>query len=114
MHLTHHMLVKLYETLLVTPPFKGWKLPPADDVEFHATTISGNAQGEYYFKNRHVIRVSPARHKTLAAALATLAHEVCHLREYELGSRRTGCHGAVFKKLANEVCKHHGFDRGQF
>lgn len=115
LHITPGILVKIYELLKLTPPFNRWDLPHSDDIEFHATTISENAQGEYFFKNgRHVLRVNPQRHKTLFSAIFTLAHEVCHLREYVLGHRKTGRHGWMFNKLANSVCQRHVWDRGQF
>lgn len=114
-HITHQLLEHNYELLRMTPPFNRWGLPPADEVELHATHISENAQGEYYFKGgRHVIRVNPKRHKTLNSMQFTLAHEMCHLREYMLGHRKVGCHGWMFNRLADSVCKHHGWDRGQF
>jgi hypothetical protein len=121
LHLNHQILVQAYELLRLTPPFKAWHLPEADAVEFHAVSIKGVAQAEHYVlanlkkkTEHHVIRLNPKRHHTLAAVMMTLAHEMCHMREYELGYRITGCHGAKFDELAKSVCKHHGFDRGQF
>lgn len=113
-HANHETMVAVYELLRLTAPFRRWKLPHSDDMEFHAVPIAGNAQAEHYYTSHHVIRLNPARHKTLHAVVQTMAHEVCHMREYNLGSRRKGCHGAMFHKLADLVCKHHGFDRGQF
>lgn len=114
LHITHSDLERAYDLLRHTRPFSRWGLDEPDDVEFHAVPIAGGAQAEHYYTTHHVIRLNPARHKTIAALLQTLAHEMCHMREYELGARRKGCHGALFHKLADLVCKHHGFDRGQF
>lgn len=125
LHLTPALLEATYELLRLTPPFRAWHLPDADEVEFHAVSIKGVAQAEHYIlgnsttrlkdkTEHHVIRLNPKRHHTLQAVMMTLAHEMCHMREYELGNRVTGCHGAKFDELAKLVCKHHGFDRGQF
>jgi hypothetical protein len=120
-HITADLIEASYERLRMTPPFNKWKLPHADDVEFHAVPIKGEASAEHYVladlekkTEHHVIRINPKRHSTLHMLDATLAHEICHMREYHTGSRRVGCHGAQFKRLADLVCKHHGFDRGQF
>jgi hypothetical protein len=120
-HITHELIEISYERLRMTAPFNKWKLPHADQVELHAVPIRGDASAEHYVladlekkTEHHVIRVNPKRHSSLAMLDATLAHEMCHMREYDLGSRRVGCHGKVFHRLADQVCKHHNFDRGQF
>lgn len=120
-HVTTELIEASYERLRLTPPFNRWGLPHADEVEFHAVPIQGNASAEHSVihhvaskREHHLIRISPKRHSTLHMLDATLAHEICHMREYKLGSRRMGCHGAMFGKLADQVCRHHGFDRGQF
>lgn len=118
LHLTPDILESLYETLRLTPPFRRWKLPEADEVEFHCVALGSTAyedQADYHWNGtRHVIRVSPARHHTLPAALVTVAHEMVHMREEILGVRSDVKHGASFHKLADQVCRAHGFDRGQF
>lgn len=120
-HITHQLVEQVYDLLRATPPFTRWRLPDPDAVEFHAVSIAGGAQAEHYVLadmekkiEHHVLRVNPKRHHTLHALQMTVAHEMCHMREYQLGNRRRGCHGRVFHKLAAQVCKHHGYDRGQF
>jgi hypothetical protein len=44
--------------------------------------------------------------------LATLAHEMCHLRQEMIGDR--GHHSAGFAKMAQRVCRAHGFDIKHF
>jgi SprT-like family len=116
-HLTHRSLVGMYELLLVTPPFSGWHLPPADDVVFEALPIDRpgrhGSQGSYcWVKKRHVIRVNPSKHSSILSAIMTLAHEVCHLRDQLNGVKSD--HGKSFQKMADTVCNKLGFDRGQF
>lgn len=115
LHLTTDILERSYELLRATAPFRRWNLPPADDLEFRATRLADNDQGECWLRKDGSIclTVNPDRHHTLAAALMTLAHEMIHVREYKMGVRGTS-HGKVFNRLANQVCRHHGFDRGQF
>ncbi len=114
MHITHEMLSKGYELLRATPPFNRWRLPDPDDLEFRATALPGDDQGEMCkFKDGRLrLTVNPNRHKTLASVIMTLAHEMAHIRQEQLGRRDH--HGASFQKLADAICAAHGFDRGQF
>ena len=117
LHITHEILSSVYDLLRLTPPFSRWKLPEADDIEFRATNCDDQAlhwvavDGD---KEQHVIQVSPKHHHTLQAVLASMGHEMVHVHEYNIGFRRKTHHGWKFKILADQVCKHHGFDRGQF
>lgn len=117
LHLTPDMLEAAYELLRTTPPFKGWRLPPSDDIIFCVVTMRKHQdQADWtHTGTRHVIRINARKHATLASLIMTMAHEMCHVREYELGFRRADVmHGALYWRLANSVCKHHGFDKGQF
>ena len=110
MHLTPAIMEGAYNLLLTTPPFKGWKLPPSDEVVFivlrtdrHSAAHSKDAKG------RHTIRLSHRKHATLASVIATVAHEMAHMRDTSKAH-----HGAQWHRLADRICKIHGFDRGQF
>lgn len=110
------MLEQCYLLLLTTLPFRPWKMPHADEIHFYAKTIdrpgTHGPQGLYWFDGTaHHIQINPERHHTLQAVLMTLAHELIHLR---VGNQDRGHHGAEFNRLADLVCRHHGFDRGQF
>ena len=111
--LTHEMLIATYELLRQTPPFRGWKLPPADEVSFHVLRTKDRC-GDHVYENEHIIRISYAKHRTLRTLTETMAHEMCHMREFELGARADVAHGAAFKKLAKVVCRYHNFDEGAF
>lgn len=114
--LTPAVLEAGYELLRCTSPYKGWKLPPADDVIFKI--IGGkdrSADHQVDEHERHILRVSQTDHRSLRTLLETLAHEMCHMREYQLGHARNDVHhGAVFKQLGLRVCAIHGFDPGSF
>lgn len=109
---TRELMEATYERLMLTPPFSGWGLPDADDVVFRVLKTN-RQQADYSFeKKRHIIRVSCSRHKTLHSLDMTVAHEMVHMRDQLLGVRSH--HGETFNKMADEVCRLHGFDRGQF
>ena len=59
-----------------------------------------------------VIRVSEARNGFTATLMSTMAHEMCHLRQESLGDR--GHYSAAFKRMAQRVCRAHGFDLKTF
>lgn len=112
-HITPEMLEATYSLLRLTPPFRGWDLPEADHVEFQVTR-QVNLRGEYLYKGGHIIRISARNHGTLHELTRTMAHEVCHLREKQLGVRMDVSHSRTFEKAADSVCKHHLFDRRAF
>lgn len=106
------MLESTYDMLRLTRPFKGWRLPPGDEVVFHVSAETTPQGLHWYDDTGHNIRLSARKHKYLHSAIMTLAHEMCHIRQRIVGDRSD--HGAVFARMADQVCKHHGFDRGQF
>jgi hypothetical protein len=113
-HVTPELMEAVYEMLRLTPPFKSWKMPHADDVDFYVMKTREN-HGDCGIENgRHFIRISYRTHKTLFAVILTMAHEMCHVQEHRRGVRGDHQHGRVFHKLADSVCKNHGWDRGQF
>lgn len=121
MHLTPGILEAAYEYLRATPPFKKWKLPEAAGVEFHviATEPDGEMIDEAYCFPRRVppmIQASCTAHNDFGHLLATMAHEMVHLKQYAgaIKSRMPVEHGPKFKKLAAQVCKAHGFDPNTF
>jgi hypothetical protein len=114
-YLTPDILAGLYDVLRLTRPFKAWKLPPSDEVGFVVSAEENH--GEWWFddkKQQHHVKVSAKRHHTLHSATTTLAHEMVHMHEKQIGARNDVHHGWTFKKFAKSVCKHHGFDLGQF
>lgn len=114
LHMTPAMLEAAYELLRATPPFKGWKLPPGDEVAFHILRTRAQQADHCLVGNTHQIRVSAAKHATLRSLLETVAHEMIHVREVQLRARPDVAHGKLFNRLADKVCREHGFDRGQF
>lgn len=104
----------MYELLRATPPFNRWKLPDHDDISFAINRTHGN-RGEFYVKdNVPTIGIHDLHHETLDELMRTVAHEMCHLREWRTGQRQDVHHGAYFKRSAKAVCKAHQFDKGAF
>lgn len=110
--ITRELLSISYERFRLTLPFRLWNLPHANDVIFRVLKTKAH-QGDHCLENgKHQIRLSSSRHKTLHAMDMTLAHEMCHMRADSQGERSE--HGRLFNIAADQVCRYHGFDRGQF
>jgi hypothetical protein len=127
LRITPAVLEAAYTLLRATAPFNRWKLPPADDVVFRVVRRVGNNPDIWaqhlserqvnkpkIAKGRHLIDVNETKVATLATLIPLMAHEIVHIRESMLISYTGEAHGATFKKLAAEVCRHHGFDPRAF
>lgn len=110
LHLTPAMLERAYELLRSTPPYRGWKLPPPDDVVFVVTRHKTTAGEHWVAGLTHSIAISQNAIGTLALLTATMAHEMIHMKEFIDGVRNDVKHGASFQRLAARVCRLHGFD----
>lgn len=107
MRLTPAILVAAYEFLRATPPFVGWRLPEADDVEFRVSHFAH--LGECHANDgTHVIAISARRISHTDTLMRTMAHEMIHLRHNHVGIDTV--HGAPFVRDAKLVAKAHGFD----
>lgn len=123
--LTPETIDASYELLRTTLPFRRWNLPKGDDVVFRVVRSIGctpytwaqhlsDRQTTNPFKGQHLIDVNELRVRQLGTLIVTMAHELCHVRESMLISYTGEAHGATFNRLADQVCRHHGFDRGAF
>lgn len=110
---TPEIMAAAYDLLRTTLPFRGWHLPPSDDVKFCVTRHKDRA-ADYTFDGDHCIRVSQLKNQTLQTLLISIAHEMCHMKEWMSGARWDVHHGAAFNRLADRVCRVHLFDRGIF
>lgn len=111
------MVAAAYEFLRTTPPFKRWRLPDAEAIEFNVLRISHlQAQHQRYHRTRnHVITVSELRVGHTLTLLGAVAHEMIHLYQDERGTETKGAeHNAEFQRLAKLVCRYHGFDPKAF
>lgn len=112
MRLTPEILEASYEYLRSTLPFRRWKLPPAEEVEFHVIRKPGLFGDCETVGDQHIIRVSTAKVGRTQTLIETMAHEMVHVRLNGLGVKSE--HGSDFRRLASQVCRHHGFDPKTF
>jgi len=109
--LTPAVLRAAYEYLSATPPFRSWNLPAADDVAFRVVR-DPHVFGHYKSRSgRHEIALSRRSIGRTLGIMETMAHEMVHLHQELTGmATHNVVHNAAFKKLAAQVCRHHGFD----
>lgn len=114
MHLSPEVLRESYNYLKVTPPFRRWKLPDADEISWivsNTKRVFGECHSVKWKDNRlrknYHILVSCSLVKTTDQLMQTMAHEMCHIRCEELGVKAT--HGYEFKRIAKSVCREHGW-----
>lgn len=110
--LTPELLASSYSLLLVSQPFKSWKLPQSDDVEFHISRHNEH-RGSYWRtdKGDHAIEISQKLIGNLDWLLRTMAHEMVHLYQSEHGFETPpSVHNAHFLKMAKRICVLHEWD----
>ena len=110
--LTPHMLAAAYDFLRECPPFKAWKLPDSDAVQFHVTRHRDRYADHKTVRAEHVIRVSAPNVTTTDELMQVMAHEMLHARQAQKHDR--GIHNAPFKRAAAQVCRIHGWSLKEF
>ena len=116
--LTPEIVSAMYACLHMMPPFSGWKLPPAEDVEFRVNK-KRHTMGEYSryaWTTDHIVTVSSATIGHFATLAAVVAHEMIHLKQAvdKTEPKRAGGHNAESRRLAKQVCTIHGWDYKAF
>lgn len=112
LHLTPEVLAAAYDFMISTRPFNRWKLPPSDDVAFHVIRDPRIYADCVIDGDTPVIRVSERKNGHVQTLFATLGHEICHVRQFQMGD--SGNHNALFHRLAKQVCACHGYDPKSF
>ena len=113
--ITPQRLAGVYEMLRQWPPFSGWRLPLASAVKFHILKTDKWHADWWIEGNTHHIRASEKKHYHLVSLMASMAHEMIHVRQRITKTETSGAeHNAEFHVLAKRVCKAFGFDYGQF
>ena len=96
--------------LCLTSPFNRWAMPPIEEIVFD-TKACKDAFGDYeFYHNKHYIRVSAKSFSQLLPLIRIVAHEMVHLKVSIKYPHDKSQHGANWKRLAKQVCNHHGFD----
>lgn len=112
MHLTPECIAAAYDYLTRTPPGNRWKLPASDELQIVVLTTR-ERMGHVRDGKPIELAVSCKRVSHTSTLMATVAHEVCHLRAYARGAKGIG-HGREWQQAANQMCRAHGFDRHEF
>jgi hypothetical protein len=112
LRLTPDMLASGYDFLRTTEPFRRWRLPESDEVGFHVVRDPALSADFGVREGMPCIRVSEINNGHAVTLLATLSHEMIHLRQHLTGDREH--HGRRFKRMAARVCAVHGFDPKAF
>jgi predicted SprT family Zn-dependent metalloprotease len=110
--LTPDVLRAAYEYLRATPPFRRWGLPPGEEVHFYVNNLAKSRGEHWSLGDRHHIGISKKCIGSTEALMPVMAHEMCHARQVLIGDRSE--HGKPFQKMADQVCRHHEFDRRLF
>ena len=115
LHLTPDMLAAAYEFVATLPPFDKWGLPSADNVEFMVTRDK-TTFGQYGpgATVRHRIYISNATIGSPSRLVETMAHEMLHLRQAVRKTANKAQHNAEFIRLAEQICRLHGYDAKAF
>lgn len=115
MKLTPSRLAGVYEMLRCFPPFHRWRLPPSSEVKFHVSHTDRWHAAWWIDGERHNIEISEKKHGHMHSLIASMAHEIIHVRQRIAKTETKGAeHNAEFKVLARRVCRAFGFDHGQF
>ena len=112
--LTPDVLRAAYDYLSTTPPFSKWNLPEGEDVTFEVVRSSRIFGCYDNPADKHRIRVSTKTVGHTHTLMVTMAHEMIHLHEQATGMATVSQHTKAFWKMADRVCKFHGFDLKAF
>jgi len=115
--LTPDILEGVYEFLRRCPPFRGWKLPEPDAVEF--TVLGARDREAHYTRykgtDEHIIGVSSNRVGLLPTLIVAMGHEMIHLKQAVTKTETPGVqHNAEYRRIAKQVCQMHGWDFAAF
>jgi hypothetical protein len=108
---TKKSILLAYQMLRGMEPFCNWKLPTAIE-----TKVVNDASLYGCFETEpNMITISTARVWDVSQLIATVAHEMIHLRQHKLKQLSdTNPHDAFFMEQARIVCIGLGFDKEHF
>jgi len=113
MHITPEMVEAAYELARTMPPFRGWKLPHPDHLEFGIlTTKERFGHFRWHNEGQHELSFSASCIGSSDVLMRTMMHELCHFEAHRRGYR--GEHGGTWRELANQVCRIHHLDPKAF
>lgn len=101
-----------YTYLLVSPPFRRWKLPEADAVRVEIMRHNNHAAQCIAEAGRYTVRVAHNHVFETDSLILSVAHEICHIAS-DIAGEEWG-HGPHFLRRARLVCRYHGWNEEQF
>lgn len=110
--ITPEVLSSAYDFLRTTAPFKGWRMPHSDEIEFRVTrdrTEHGH-YNRFQGTDIHWIAMSEVSNGHTDTLLMYMAHEMVHLHQALARLETKGTHNADFKRRAKAICAVHGWD----
>ena len=111
---TPHQAAAIYDCLREFPPFRQWKLPPAEEVTFTVNLAEGHA-GQYWRSGgTHHIDVSAKCMSHFNTFVEVMAHEMIHLYQNMKGTENKALHNAEFKRLSAAMCGKMGWDSRRY
>lgn len=114
LHLTPQMIEAAYELLRATPPFRGWRLPSGDQIEFCVGMARHTAETRPLAEGYRLM-VSNQCVGTLDRLLISVAHEMVHI--YQHRTRRETAnteHNRHWHQVAARICRLHRWDGKEF
>lgn len=116
MRLTPDACAAVYECLRQLSPFKGWKLPSSDEVEFAVTKDKKHfgTHTHYIGTDEHIIEISEENNGHFNTLATTMAHEMIHMHQRRTKRVTKAQHNPDFKRRAKLVCKELGWDAKAF
>ena len=99
-----------YEDLQKSFPFRSWKLPPAEKIEFKIECLhKWHGYAECNGFDNTIIGIDRRLLKDPPLLKMVMAHEMIHVST-DLEGDMKGAHNARFKRKARIVCKEHQWD----
>ena len=115
LRVTPHVVAAAYDFLRQCPPYRGWRLPEGDSVEFRLErdqTCYGSHKGT---PTHNIIGVNDNFIGHTETLLRVVAHEMIHLHQYLAKLETPGTvHNAHFRRVARRACRTHGWDEKHF
>jgi hypothetical protein len=105
------MLAAAYDYFAASVPFNSWNLPPSEEVKFIVIRDPHTAGYHKMVDGKHIIGISSGSIGRTYSLMEVMAHEMIHTHQRETSMETKGAvHNSAFQKLAERVCKVHGFD----
>lgn len=116
LRLTPDVCAAVYDCLREFRPFKGWRLPPGEEVQFSVIRNKQNFgfHAHYAGTDEHIIEVSELCNGHFSTLASTIAHEMIHMHQRRSKLTTKAMHNADFQRRAARVCREFGWDEKAF